>query len=70
MLGRGGNEQKVIDWLQTGAVTSGYSGFAVGRTIWWDALTAWLENGDDNDAADTIAANYRRLLDAYRAAAR
>ena len=70
VLGRGGNEQKVIHWLQTGAVTQGYSGFAVGRTIWWDALTGWLENGDDNDAADTIGANYRRLLDAYRAAAR
>ncbi len=40
VLGRGGNEQKVIHWLQTGAVTTGYSGFAVGRTIWWDALTA------------------------------
>ncbi len=70
VLGRGGNEQKVIHWLQTGAVTPGYSGFAVGRTIWWDALTGWLEDGDDDTAADTIGANYRRLLDAYRAAAR
>ena len=70
VLGRGGNEQKVIHWLQTGAVTPGYSGFAVGRTIWWDALTGWLENGDDDAAAEAIGAVYRRLLDAYRAAAR
>ncbi len=69
VLGRGGNEQKVIHWLQTGAVTPGYSGFAVGRTIWWDALTGWLENGDDDAAAEAISAVYRRLLDAYRAAA-
>jgi myo-inositol catabolism protein IolC len=70
VLGRGGNEQKVIEWLQTGAVTTGYSGFAVGRTIWWDALTAWLSDGDAATAATTIAANYTRLLDAYRAAVR
>ena len=69
VLGRGGNEAAVIHWLQTGAVTEGYSGFAVGRTIWWDALKTWLENGDDDAAAVTISANYRRLLDAYKAAA-
>ena len=38
VLGRGGNEDKVIHWLQTGAGVPGYIGFAVGRTIWWDAL--------------------------------
>jgi myo-inositol catabolism protein IolC len=70
VLGRGGNEQKVIEWLQTGAVTTGYSGFAVGRTIWWDALTGWLADGDATAAGATIAANYTRLLDAYRAAER
>ena len=59
----------MIHWLQTGAATEGYSGFAVGRTIWWDALKTWLENGDDDAAAVTISANYRRLLDAYKAAA-
>ncbi len=69
VLGRGGDESKVIHWLETGAVTTGYSGFAVGRTIWWDALTTWLQDGDDEAAATTISAVYRRLLDAYRSAA-
>ena len=69
VLGRGGDEQKVIHWLQTGAVTEGYSGFAVGRTIWWDAITRWIGDGDDAAAAETVAARYSRLLAAYREAA-
>jgi myo-inositol catabolism protein IolC len=70
VLGRGGNEDKVIHWLQTGAGVPGYIGFAVGRTIWWDALKAWLAGEADKDAAsDRIAANYQRLVDAYTSAA-
>jgi myo-inositol catabolism protein IolC len=69
VLGRGGNEAKVVDWLQTGAGVPGYIGFAVGRTIWWDALTGWLADGDADRASETIAAVYRRLVEAYRAAA-
>jgi myo-inositol catabolism protein IolC len=70
VLGRGGNEDKVIHWLQTGAGVPGYVGFAVGRTIWWDALKAWLAGEADKDtASDRIAANYQRLVDAYTSAA-
>jgi myo-inositol catabolism protein IolC len=43
----------------------GYIGFAVGRTIWWDALTAWLAGGDSDQAEAAIAACYARLVDAY-----
>jgi myo-inositol catabolism protein IolC len=66
VLGRGGDEAKVIHWLQTGAGVPGYIGFAVGRTIWWDALTRWLDDGDTDAAADQIAAVYSRLVAAYR----
>jgi myo-inositol catabolism protein IolC len=69
VLGRGGNEAKVVHWLQTGAGVPGYIGFAVGRTIWWDALTGWLADGDAEAAAETIAGVYRRLVEAYRSAA-
>jgi myo-inositol catabolism protein IolC len=69
VLGRGGNEEKVADWLRTGAGVPGYVGFAVGRTIWWDPLSDWLGGGDADEAAATIAANYRRLIDVYTSAA-
>ena len=69
VLGRGGDEEKVSDWLRTGAGVPGYIGFAVGRTIWWDPLEGWLDGGSADDAAATIAANYRRLIDVYTAAA-
>ena len=58
-----------IHWLQTAAGVPGYIGFAVGRTIWWDALKAWLAGEADKEAAaDRIAGNYQRLVDAYTGA--
>jgi myo-inositol catabolism protein IolC len=69
VLGRGGDESKVIAWLQAGAGVPGFVGFAVGRTIWWDPLESWLSGQDKDETAATIAGNYRRLVDAYRAAA-
>jgi myo-inositol catabolism protein IolC len=70
VLGRGGNESKVVHWLQTGAGVPGFVGFAVGRTIWWDPLEEWLAGGSADAAAETIATNYLRLVDAYAAAER
>ena len=44
-------------------------GFAVGRTIWWDALEGYVVGSvERSDAAGRIAAAYRRLIDAYAAA--
>jgi myo-inositol catabolism protein IolC len=65
VLGRGGDESKVEQWLQTGAGVPGFVGFAVGRTIWWNPLEEWLAGGSEDDAADKIAGNYRRLVEAY-----
>ena len=69
VLGRGGDESKVVHWLQTGAGVPGFVGFAVGRTIWWDALESWLAGASPDEASETIARNYRRLVDAYTSAA-
>ncbi|HJP66325.1 MAG TPA: DUF2090 domain-containing protein, partial [Actinomycetota bacterium] len=69
VLGRGANEEAVVHWLQQGAAVDGYIGFAIGRTIWWDALKAYL--GGDTDrpaAAKQIAQNYLRMIDVYRSA--
>jgi myo-inositol catabolism protein IolC len=38
VLGRGSNEQKVAEWLRTGAGVLGFTGFAVGRTSFWGAV--------------------------------
>jgi myo-inositol catabolism protein IolC len=65
VLGRGGDEDRVVHWLRTGAGVPGFVGFAVGRTIWWQPLEEWLAGASADDAAETIAANYRKLVDAY-----
>jgi len=69
VLGRGANEDAVIHWLRQGAGVPGYIGFAIGRTIWWDALKAHLgEETDRATAAKTISENYRRMIDVYTSA--
>ena len=65
VLGRGGDESKVVEWLRAGAGVPGFVGFAVGRTIWWDPLEEWLAGADADDVAESIATNYRHLVDAY-----
>jgi len=70
VLGRGADEAAVVHWLQQGAVVEGYIGFAIGRTIWWDALKAHLAGETDRaGTAKAISENYRRMIDVYRSAA-
>jgi myo-inositol catabolism protein IolC len=69
VLGRGADAAKVDHWLRTGAVVPGYIGFAIGRTIWWDALKGHLDQGLDRETAvEQIATNYRHAIDVYQAA--
>ena len=66
VLGRGADDTAVDHWLKQGAGVAGYVGFAIGRTIWWDALKGFLDgNTEREDAAKQIAANYRRFIDVY-----
>jgi myo-inositol catabolism protein IolC len=70
VLGRGADEAAVVRWLQAGAGVPGYVGFAVGRTLWWDALVAYVGGATSRaEATSRIAANYGRMADAYAAAA-
>ena len=67
VLGRGANDAAVDHWLKQGAGVPGYVGFAIGRTIWWDALKGYLDGTIERDAAaDQIGANYRRFIDVYQ----
>ena len=70
VLGRGADDSKVDEWLRAGAGVPGYLGFAIGRSIWWDDLTAYLDGSIDRaGSAKNIAANYRRFVDVYERAA-
>jgi myo-inositol catabolism protein IolC len=69
VLGRGAESDKVDHWLRVGAATPGYRGFAIGRTMWWDALAGWRDgNLDREKAVNMIAERYRRAIDVYRSA--
>ena len=67
VLGRGASDEKVDHWLRAGAPVEGYIGFAIGRSIWWDALKGFLEEGlDRSKAAQQIADNYLRFVKVYQ----
>jgi myo-inositol catabolism protein IolC len=69
VLGRGADDARVDHWLQTAAPVPGYSGFAIGRSIWWDALSDWRAGkAQEDDAAARIGRNYRRFIDVYQSA--
>jgi myo-inositol catabolism protein IolC len=66
VLGRGADYEQVDRWLRAGAPVEGYVGFAIGRSIWWDALKAYLGGSVERvDAADQIAGNYLRFVSVY-----
>jgi len=66
LLGRGAGTEKVDHWLGQAAPVEGFVGFAIGRSIWWDALKGFLakELGRE-EAAEQIAGNYRRFIRVY-----
>jgi len=68
VLGRGADYAAVRRWLAIAAATDGFAGFAVGRTIWWDALRRYLDDGDRDAAVRTVAARYLELVGDYLAA--
>ena len=69
VLGRGASDAKVDEWLQAAAGLTGYRGFAIGRSIFGEAVKALAAGDGDRDAGVTqIADNYRRFIDVYEAA--
>jgi len=68
VLGRGADDAAVRRWLAIAAATGGFTGFAVGRTIWWDALRAFTADGNADAAVRAVAARYLDLVRYYRAA--
>jgi myo-inositol catabolism protein IolC len=66
LLGRGASTEKVEQWLQVASTVEGFVGFAIGRSIWWDALKGWLAEELDRPAAVALVAdNYLHFVEVY-----
>jgi myo-inositol catabolism protein IolC len=69
VLGRGADRPAIDRWL-TVAAAAGFAGFAIGRSIWWDALKAFFAGDHSRDgAAAQIGAEYRRCVEVYASVA-
>jgi myo-inositol catabolism protein IolC len=71
VLGRGASDEKVDEWLRAGAGLDGYIGFAIGRSIFAEAVKAYAADptGFDRGAAvEDIARRYLRFIEVYEGA--
>src|SRR4051795_11740747 len=69
LLGRGASDDKVDHWLRQAAPVEGFVGFAIGRSIWWDALKGFLDGSiEREDASQQVADNYLRFISVYEQA--
>ena len=69
VLGRGADDAKVDHWLTEAAPVEGFVGFAIGRSIWWDPLKAYVDGKIERSAgARKIAENYLRFVSVYERA--
>ena len=67
VLGRGASDEKVNEWLRAGSSVEGYKGFAIGRSIFWNALKGFHEGDKSRDeAVDEIAKSYLAFLSVYQ----
>jgi myo-inositol catabolism protein IolC len=59
VLGRGADERKVVGWLETAAAVTGFIGFAVGRTTFWDAVADYeAHTATRQEAVSRVAQRY------------
>tara|TARA_X000000368_G_scaffold118649_1_gene92785 strand:+ start:3942 stop:4850 length:909 start_codon:yes stop_codon:yes gene_type:complete len=67
VLGRGASDQKVNEWLRAGSSVDGYRGFAIGRSIFWNALKGFHEGEKTREeAVNEIAESYLGFLSVYQ----
>ena len=60
LLGRGASDEKVDHWLKQAAPVDGFIGFAIGRSIWGDALTGYIDGSLEREVASKQVATSRR----------
>ena len=69
LLGRGASTEKVEEWLTAAAPVDGFIGFAIGRSIWWDALKGFLDKALSREQAVALVAdNYLHFVKVYEGA--
>jgi len=69
VLGRGEDDKKVHDWLQTAAGVRGFIGFAVGRTDFWEPLVNFRAKKISREAAVAeIGRHYREFARIFETA--
>ena len=68
VLGRGASVDRVLSWLATAAPVPGFIGFAVGRTVWEEALQKYVAGTRSRAETRTaIADRYLQMVHAYGA---
>jgi 5-dehydro-2-deoxygluconokinase len=66
ILGRGEDDRKVREWLATASGVPGFIGFAVGRTVFWNALVDLRANKITREnAVNNIARRYVQFVNIY-----
>ncbi|MFA5954653.1 MAG: DUF2090 domain-containing protein [Patescibacteria group bacterium] len=66
VLGRGADAAQVDLWLRAGAVLDGVVGFAVGRTVFWEALVAMRDKKmSREEAAKQMGEHYYRFYKVF-----
>lgn len=69
ILGRGENDEHVHVWLSIAASVSGFIGFAVGRTTFWDPLVDFrAKKITREEAVEEIARRFREWVDTFEKA--
>jgi myo-inositol catabolism protein IolC len=70
LLGAGAPTDQVDTWLAR-AARNGFAGFAVGRSIWWDAVRGLLAGEIEHaTAVSAVASRYRHFVDVFVDASR
>jgi len=55
------------EWLRAGSSVEGYKGFAIGRSIFWNALKSFHEGEKSREeAVSEIAESYLGFLSVYQ----
>jgi myo-inositol catabolism protein IolC len=69
VLGRDAPAERLDHWLEIAASTSGFHGFAIGRSIWEDPLAGHLAGQlTEEQLIDQVADRYLHYVHSYRAA--
>jgi myo-inositol catabolism protein IolC len=69
VLGRHAPHDKLDHWLEVAAPLPGFIGFAIGRSIWWDALHAHLRHHcTAEEARHRISSEYLDFANYYLSA--